>query len=78
MLAVAAECAVHKLECALVNAYACDGCVGFCAFGNGVSDDVFVFVDDAALDALETGEASVRFQRIPENTTECVASRCVF
>ena len=61
VFAVAAECAVHKLECSLVDADSCDGGVLFGAIGDGVVDDVFVFVHNPFFDAFETGESAVGF-----------------
>ena len=73
VFAVTAECAVQKLEGTLVNADACDGGVLFCAFSDGVLDDVFVFVHDSFFNAFETGESAVGFECIPEDAFECVA-----
>ena len=72
MLAVTAECAVQELEGTLVDADSCDGFPGLGAFGDGVLDDFFVLVDDAAGDAFEAGEAAVRIECVPVDAAEHV------
>ena len=51
----------------------CDGFPGLGAFGDGVPDDFFVLVDDAAGDAFEAGEAAVRIECVPVDALEYVA-----
>ena len=73
VFAVAAKCAVQKLEGALVNADACDGGILLGAICDGIANDVFVFVNDSFFNAFETGESAVGFECIPEDAFECVA-----
>ena len=47
------------------------------AFGDGVADDMLVFVDDAIGGAFDAGESSVRFKRVPENSLENIACGCL-
>ena len=61
VFAVTAEAAVHQFECSLMDADACDGGVCFGTFGDGVANDVLVFVHDSFFNALEVGESAVRF-----------------
>ena len=56
-----------------------DGGDGFslrCAFGDSVSDDMLVFVDDAISGAVNAGEPAVGFERVPENAFENIAGSC--
>lgn len=75
VFAVAAKSPMQQLECALMDADASNGLAVLGAFHDCITDDFFVLVDDSAFDSFETGESTVRIQRVPEDSLENVAGR---